>query len=114
MQEDCSSLQNKYSARVQGIIVHGLQAVRLQPFQILLDGFPGLNVRWTPVYVGRGVSFASTEVYQAILETSTQGLGDPDPNVMIHVDVTAKEVSPSRRIQKTSGTTRQPLGQRPG
>ena len=37
---------------VHGIFVRGSRAVRLQSFQSILDGIPGLTVTWTPIYVG--------------------------------------------------------------
>ena len=87
MQKDCSSLQNKDSVPLQGLFVHGSQAVRLQSFQSFFEGIPGLNVTWKPVYVGRGASFASTDVYREFLNTSTKDPADPNPKLMIRVDV---------------------------
>ena len=48
-------LQNRDSVPVQGIFVHRSQDARLQSTQSILDSIPGLDVTWTPVYVGQGV-----------------------------------------------------------
>jgi hypothetical protein len=44
----CPSLPSGNDVPVHGIFVHGSRAVRLQSFQSILDGIPGLAVTWTP------------------------------------------------------------------
>ena len=88
MQKDCSSVLNGCPVPVHGIFVHRKGDVRQQSFQGILDCIPGLDVTWTPVYVGQGGgNFASTGVYKDFLDTSTTDLADPNPDLMIRVDV---------------------------
>jgi hypothetical protein len=87
IQKDCSRLNHRDYVPVKGIYVRGSTTVRLQTIHNILDGIPGLKVTWTPVYVGQGASLASSDVYRAFLATSTQDIADPDPNLMIRVDV---------------------------
>ena len=76
------------SVPVHGIFVRRKDALRLQSFQDILDRIPGLDVTWTPVYVGQGGgNFASTAVYKAFLDTGTKDHADPNPDLMISVDV---------------------------
>ena len=87
MPKDRSSLQNRDSVPVTGIFGHVSQSVKLQSFQRILDGIPGVKATWTPVHLGQGVSLASSAVYRAFLDTSTKDLADQNTCSMIRVDV---------------------------
>jgi hypothetical protein len=53
-----------------------------------LYGIPGLSVTWTVVYEGQGGgNFATTAVYKILLDTITKDLADPNPALMIRIDV---------------------------
>jgi hypothetical protein len=108
----CSSLPRQpsgYEVPVHGIFVHGSRDVRLQSFQSILDGIPGLAVTWTPVHVGRGVNFASTAVYREFLETSTKELADSNSDFMLRVDVRGNsDDARAQRRGPAKGTKRSP------